>query len=166
VHQRSPRLVEDGACCHGDLILALAALIKPSRTVIAIGTMTTSRTPVPPWPSKLEQVFHACFFIGKLPLELNKVQRLLLHYPATSSSVWGTLVIQLRSKGNNPFHYCAKYASPFPDAISPFFESEVCPNGLSGRAGPFQPGVHATHRSMVGDLSRPFSRRMFDCHPR
>jgi len=67
--------------------------------------MTTSGTTVPLRPSKLEQVFHARFFSGKLPLELNKVQRLLLHYPTTSPLTWGTLVIQLRSKSNDPYYY-------------------------------------------------------------
>lgn len=95
--------MEDGPCGNRDLILALAALIQPPRGVKAVRSMTTSGTTVPLRPSKLEQVFHARFFSGKLPLELNKVQRLLLHYPTTSPLTWGTLVIQLRSKGNDPF---------------------------------------------------------------
>lgn len=35
---------------------------------------------MPPWPSKLEQVFHTSFFSGECPQEHNnKVKRLLLH---------------------------------------------------------------------------------------
>ncbi len=102
VHQRGPRLVEDRPCCHRDLILAFTTLIQLARAVKAVRTVTTSRTMTTPWPSKLEQVFHRRFFSRKFPLKLNKVQRLLLHYPATYPLTWGTLAIQLLSKDNDP----------------------------------------------------------------
>src|SRR5208337_1008787 len=113
VHQGGPRLVEDRPCGDRDLILALTALIQTARTVEAVRAVTTSGTMITLWPSKLEQVFHTGFFSRKFPLELNKVQRLLLHCPATSQLTWGTLVIQLRSKGNNPLQISrSPYTAP------------------------------------------------------
>jgi hypothetical protein len=51
---------------------------------------------------KLEQVFYARFLSREHPLELHKVQRLLLSY-STSPLTWGMLVTHLRTKGNYPF---------------------------------------------------------------
>lgn len=57
------------------------------------------------------------------------------------------------------FYFCAKYHSPGPNAISPFFE-EVCSSGIYWK-WPFQPLLYERHRKVGRNLHRFIHRRMF-----
>jgi hypothetical protein len=96
--------MKDCPCGHRNLIFALTALVQLTRTVKTVRAVTTSGTTIPLWPSKQKEMLYAGFLRGKSLLELYQAQLLLLHCNSTSPLTSGWLVIQLRSKSNNPLH--------------------------------------------------------------